>query len=115
MNAAVIDADYIAERVRELQRGGFPTTEGYYLVVVSPEEAEDLLRRLKAARAIIPRRHGHLPAKLAKSAHSQGFKVTCIVDDALVVSADHTEPTTPRRSSPPPPQPLQARHLRLVR
>ena len=96
----VIDELYIANRVRCLQATGIPATEGYYLVVLSPSEAQELTAHLVARRERPRRRYKHPPIGLTESAGLQGLDVKCVLGDALVVSVDHTT-TGPRRSQQP--------------
>lgn len=85
----MIDETYVAARVRHLRAQGFPATEGYYLVVLSPTESRELKRGLTGKRT--KRWYKHPPHALTTSARLQGHEVTCVLGDALVVSADHTQ------------------------
>lgn len=83
-------ANHVAERVRQLRAESFPAVEGYYLVVLSPLEASDLVTWFGTTRTKPVRRYKHPPLGLTASAQAQGYTVICVLRDALVVAADHT-------------------------
>jgi hypothetical protein len=95
-----VDELYVANRVRHLQATGIPAIEGYYLVVLSPSEAQELTAHLVARREKPKRRYKHPPIALTESAGLQGLDVRCVIGDALVVSVDHA--TTGLRCSQQP-------------
>lgn len=96
----MIDEAYVASRVRHLRTQGIRATEGYYLVVLSPGEAQELTAHLVARQEKPKRRYRHPPIGLTESARLQGYDVRCVLGDALVVSVDHTT-TGPRCSRQP--------------
>lgn len=87
----MIDENYIAERVGRLRALGLRAFEGYYLVVLSPPEARELVSGLAARHEKPKRRHKHPPTGLTASAERQGYDVACVLGDARVVSIDHTQ------------------------
>lgn len=115
-----VDDEFVTRVVRELQRGGFPGTEGYYLVVLMPAEVVELRRNLVKDGVWFRRKYRHPPTALIESARVQGFDVVCVLEDALVVSADHTRVARPSKQPPPlgrqtTSKPSKGGHLRLVR
>jgi hypothetical protein len=104
-----IDEYYVAAAVRSLRDQGFPPTEGYYLVVLTPLEAHELVYRL--GRTEPKRAHAHPPQALTETARNMGYEVVCVLGDALVVRSDHARVGAPRRSSG---AGRHRRHLRLV-
>ena len=86
----MIDEAYVAQAVRRLRAEGLPATEGYYLVVLSPLEARDLVTQLATRSTKPARRYKHPPIGLTASAQMQGHTMVCVLGDALVVAADHT-------------------------
>ena len=89
-NEQPIDELYIAERVRRLRANGFTASEGYYMVLLSPTEAVELKAHLIAKREKRKTRYRHVPTMLIASAYLQQHEVMCVIDNALVVSVDHT-------------------------
>lgn len=90
----MIDEVSIAQRVRDLHANGFKGSEGYYLVVLSPTEARELLQNLfkmsfSERNAKTKRRYKHPPRMLIEHARLHGYDTKLVIDNALVVTADH--------------------------
>ena len=88
-------------RVRELRRSGFPSTEGYYLVLLSPLEVRELVHRLACRELKATRRYDHPPWGIFKTMKHLGADFACVLGDAVVCSMTHEKTAKGRRSVSP--------------
>jgi hypothetical protein len=84
-----IDECFLERVVRDLRRANFPASEGYYLVVLSPLEADELVYRLLSRRVTPLRRYAHPPMALVETIRSLRYEYRCTVGEAVVCAADH--------------------------
>lgn len=94
-----IDEAYVRRAVSDLRRAGFPASEGYYLVVLSPEEGEELRRRLRDRKVVPIALHRHPPRMLEETIRLMRFRPLMTLGEAVVCVADHSRNAGSRPSS----------------
>lgn len=81
---ATVDEAFIRGVVAELKQLGFPASEGYYLVLLTPKEALELRAGIKAKLVAPARAYLHSPAMLFTSMTHIGARYVCTLGDAVI-------------------------------
>lgn len=79
-----IDEGYVRRVVDELRRLGFPSSEGYYLVLLSELEGRELVFRLRQRTLVPVKLYAHPPEMLAQTMRFIGATYVCTLGDAVV-------------------------------
>lgn len=82
----VVDESYVRDIVNELKHLEFPASEGYYLVLLSPNEALELRAGIKARLVAPAQAHHHGPEMLFETLRHIGAEYVCTLGDAVVAT-----------------------------